>query len=283
MIAAIWGTEKSWKTTMALSFPKPLYHFDLDVGGFDRASWRMDVSDIESKSYPTPIQMEKLMGQTKDGLSIKFPKKIIGIKEVWQQIVIDFVAACQNPKVRTIVFDSATQLWSLAHRGYLQEAQERQIFKYLHDKEGHAVAGRKEENFPGNEFRERLQPIEYAEPNDRMRTLIYTARSYGKHLVLTHYPRDVYASKVTDRGIEEYKTGNIEPDGFKDTQKLVDIVVWVEAKEIDVVENGKKVGKKYAVEAEITRCGLEGLGTSAVGLIVEPSYQGIIDLQESMR
>ena len=32
MIVAIWGSEKTCKTTMALTFPKPLYHFDLDVG-----------------------------------------------------------------------------------------------------------------------------------------------------------------------------------------------------------------------------------------------------------
>ena len=241
---------------MALTWPKPIFHFDLDVGGFDRAAWRIDTTDIESKSYPTPIQMEKLLGQVKDGISIKFPKKIFGIKEVWQQIVIDFVAAVNRKEVQTIIMDSATQLWTLCHRGRLQELQEIQMLKNPKMSE--------------NDLRERLQPIEYADPNDRMRTLIYTARSYGKHLVMTHYPRDIYASKVTDRGIEEYKTGDIEPDGFKDTQKLVDIVIWVET------------DKDGEVSAKITRCGLERLGTKAVGLEIEPSYNGILDLQESM-
>ncbi len=258
MITALWGKEKSWKTTMALTWPKPIFHFDLDVGGYDRAAWRLNTDDIESKSYPTPIQMEKLMGQVKDGVTIKFPKKLLGIKEVWQQIVIDFVAAVSRPEIQTVVMDSATQLWSLCHRGRLQELQEVQVAK-------------SKGNISDNDLRERLQPIEYAEPNDRMRTLIYTARSYGKHLVLTHYPRDVYGQKVTERGIEDYKTGDIEPDGFKDTQKLVDIVIWVET---------DNTGE---VSAKITRCGLEGLGTKAVGLAIEPSYQGIIDLQESMR
>jgi len=272
MILAIWAPEKAWKTTMALSFPRPIDHYDLDVGGFDRAAWRLNLDDINSKPYPTPIQMEKLLGQTKEGVSIKFPKRILGVKEVWQQIVIDFVASCQNPKVKTIAIDSATQLWAIDHRSYLQEVQERQLYRFTHDKEGKIVPNRKEEDFPENDFRERLQPIEYAEPNDRMRTLIYTARSYGKHLVLTHYPRDVYASKVTDRGIEEYKTGDVEPDGFKDTQKLVDIVIWIQA--------GPKTN---IITAKITKCGLEGLGTAAVGLAIEPSYQGILDLQARFR
>jgi hypothetical protein len=283
MICALWGPEKSWKTTMALTFPKPLYHFDLDVGGFDRAAWRLDTNDIESKSYPTPIQLEKLMGQQKEGPTIRFPKRVIGIKEVWQQIVMDFVAAVNRPEIKTIVIDSATQLWTIDHRGYLQELQERQLQKFLFDKEGKRITNRTEDNFDPNEFRERLQPIEYAEPNDRMRTLIYTARSFGKHLVLTHYPRDVYKQRVTDRGIEDYKSGDIEPDGFKDTQKLVDIVIWVETSEQDVVINGKKSGKQTVVRATITKCGLEGLGTAAMGLYVEPSYDGILKLQEAMR
>ena len=272
MILAIWGPEKSWKTTMALTFPRPLVHFDLDVGGFDRAIWRIDdTSGIESKPYPTPIQIEKLLGQTKDGVSIRFPKKIFGIKEVWQQIVVDFVNAATREDVKSIVVDSATQLWSICHRGYLQEVQERQVYKFLHDSNGVRIRGREEDEFPPNEFRERLRSLEYGDPNERMRSLIYTARSYRKHLVLTHYPRDVYAEKPTDRGIESYKTGDIEPDGFRDTQKLVDIVIWT-----GVDSSGQG-------QAKITRCGLEGLGTTAVGLTVDPSYEGIIRLRESMK
>ena len=138
MIIALWGSEKSWKTTMALTFPKPLYHFDLDCGGFDRAAWRVDTSEIKSKSYPTPVQMEKLMGQTKEGISVKFPKKIIGIKEIWQRIVLDFVEVCSSDN-KTIVLDSATQLWSICHRGYLQEVQERQIYRFTHDRDGKPI------------------------------------------------------------------------------------------------------------------------------------------------
>jgi len=36
-IVAICANEGACKTTMALSFPKPLVHFDTDVGGFRRA------------------------------------------------------------------------------------------------------------------------------------------------------------------------------------------------------------------------------------------------------
>jgi len=261
MIIAIWGQEKCWKTTMALSFPKPLKHYDLDVGGFSRASWRIDTTGVESTSYPTPVQMDKLMGVQKNGITVKFPKKLIGIKETWQKIVVDFVSDCQDKRIVTIVMDSATQLWSICHRGRLQELQEVQLVK--------------DPNMNENSLREKLQPVEYGEPNDRMRSLIYTARSFGKNLVLTHYPRPVYAEAMTPEGPKEYRTGEIEPDGFKETERLVDIVVWLEL--------DRSNPSSPSVIARITRCGLEGLGTAATGLTIDPSYQGIIALQESMK
>ena len=257
IILAVWAEEKAGKTTFALTFPRPLYHMDLDVGGFDRAIWRLDNKDIFSKSFPIPVQIEKMMGavKLKGAVSVRFPKQVIGYKEVWQQIVVDFVAACQNIKVQTIVIDSATMLWSICHTSLLQEKQEIQLSN-----------GVKTED---PRFRERLQPVEF--PNDRMRSLIYTARSCKKNLVLTHYPKDVYASRATEKGIEEFRTGETTPDGFKDTQKLVDAVVKLE------------VSKKNEVTAVFTKCALEGMGMTAVGLTLpEASYNGIIELQKSM-
>jgi len=276
MIIAIWGSEKSWKTTMALSFPKPLFHMDLDVGGFNRAAWKLpkdtkilrcniedDISkidwsqyDIVTKPYPLPIQMEKMMGAKHEGVTIRFPRRVIGYKEIWRQIVIDFVAACKNPLLQSIDPDSATQMWTICHTSLLQEKQEIQISQ-----------GMKVED---KMFRERLKPVEF--PNSRMRSVIYTARSSGKNLILTHYPKDVYADKVTEKGIEQYKTGAITPDGFKDTQKLVDAVIWIELDD-----------KTNNVTAKFTKCAIEDIGTAGVGLFVEPTYQGILDLQKSMR
>lgn len=240
---------------MALSFPRPIVHFDLDVGGFDRAIWRVSPEEISSKPYLIPIQMEKLLGSKRE-TTIHFPKRVVGYREVWEQIVVDFVAACQDPKVETIIMDSATQLWTIAHTSLLQLKQEIQLAA--------------NPNLADIDLREKLKPVEF--PNDRMRSIIYNARGSHKNLVLTHYPRNVYKQKVTEKGVEDYKSDELEPDGFKDTQKLVDIVIWIEFNE-----------KTTQVHARITKCGLEGLGTAAVGLEIEPSYQGIINLQKSMR
>ena len=266
-ICAICGDEGTGKTTMALTFPKPLHHFDVDVGGYRRAAWRLQTEGIESKGYPRPIQVDKLMGTQGDpSTRIAIPKKVEGMKELWQQIVTDFVAACTDTEVKTVVVDSATLLWNVCHQSHLQELQEKQLANYKKAKPGTP--------FDENDYRERLQPIEYGPANDRMRTLLHTARSFSKNLVLVHYPTDEYGTIPDGKGnMVEGKTGTIILDGFKETKKLVDLVVWTSIKE--VMNAG--VAEKQPV-CKITKCGLEGAGLAAVGLEIPATYEGIVNI-----
>ena len=307
MITSAWGAEGSGKSSYGLTYPKPLFHLDLDLGGFDRAAWRIideakkagtelrvkicepkeditaidwDEWDVVTKPYLAPVQIEKLMG-VQAGPSIRFPRKVVGIKELWQEIVVDFIAVCQARPIKTVMTDSATQLWWIAHTSLLQEKQEIQ------------VGQRMVESDP--KFRERLQPVEF--PNDRMRSLIYTARSSGKNLVMTHYPKDVYKERMGANGVESYKSGDVEPDGFKHTVTLDDLVIWCWA-EVDKnreitdmsPENfGKKIPNpnfnKPQPHAKIDlKCGLAGMGMAAVGLeLPAPTYDGLMELQAMMR
>ena len=267
IVGAVCGDEGTGKTTMALTFPKPLRHFDRDVGGYRRAIWRLDAEGVESKSYPKPIQIDKLMGtQGSPSTRVTIPKKVEGMKELWQQIVTDFVAACMDATVKTVVIDSATLLWSICHNSHLQELQERQLSRHKTQNPNRP--------FDENDYRERLQPVEYGPANDRMRTILHTARSYGKNLVLTHYPTDEYGTIPDGKGnMVEGKTGKIILDGFKETKKLVDLVVWCSIKE--TVKDG--VAEKQPV-CKITKCGLEGAGLKAVGMEVVATYEGIVNL-----
>ncbi len=308
MIVSIWGIEGSGKSTIGLTFPSPLFHLDLDVGGFDRAIWRVedeakksgtplrirrcepkeDISkidwnnwDIVSKPYLVPVQLEKLMGAQKVGASVRFPRKVLGYKELWQELVIDWMTVCQVPAVKTIMADSATQQWTICHTSLLQEKQEIQVSSGLKDTDP--------------KFREQLLPIEY--PNDRMREMIYTVKSFGKNLVMTHYPKAIYKSKVTDRGVESYDSGEVEPDGFKHTVKLDDIVLlaWTEVDknremtDMSKENFGKKIpnpnyGKPRPFAKVDLKCGLPGMGMTAVGLeLPSPSYRGLVELQTIMR
>lgn len=309
MIVSLWGIEGSGKSTVGLTYPKPLFHLDLDLGGFERAAWRIieeakkagvelrvkvcepgeDVKsidwsewDIVSKPYFAPVQLDKLLGvpEQKQGVSVRFPRQVVGIKELWQAIVLDVIAVGNVPIVKSIMIDSATQIWWLCHTSLLQEKQEIQMGK------GMATDNK--------DFRERLTPMEF--PNNRMRDLIYSVRSFGKHLIMTHYPKDVYKERVGTNGIESYKSGDVEPDGFKHTVTLDDLVLWCytevdKQKEITGVVDGK-MGKvpnphynKPQPYARIDlKCGLQHMGMSAVGLeLPSPSYEGLMELQAMMK
>lgn len=274
-IIAICGDEGTCKTTMALSFPKPLIHFDTDVGGFRRAAWRLTAEELKqvvSKGYPKPIQIEKLLGQKgSPSTRVLIPKKVEGMKELWQQIAQDFVNACMNKTIKTIVIDSSTALWNICHQSHLQELQERQLVQWRNRNP--------KTPFDENEYREKLLPVEYGPANDKMRTVLHTARSFSKNLVLTHYPTDEYGAILDGKGnVTEGKTGIKVMDGFKETVKLSDVVMWLTIKEKS--EKGKKTREPIA---KITKCGLEGMGLDAVGLEIPASYEGIINLQRMMR
>ena len=305
-ITAIVGEEGSCKTTMGLSYPKKLVHFDVDVGGFRRAAWRIpnglvvkvlvpdepmsSVSpadfDILSKPYPRPIQIDKLLGQKSDvtsrNIQITFPKKVEGMKELWQKIIIDFVTVCQMPEVSTIMLDSATLLWFIDHNSHLQELQERQLYRWQSD------PVHKNTPYDPNDYRERLQPIEYGEANDRMRQLFQTSRAFNKNLVMTHYPTDVYGPISDGKGgFTESKTGEKVLDGFKETAKLVDVVVWTSVKTRTIPADPKTPGskprdEKYPV-AKFAKAGVEGMGISAVGMEIPATFEGIINLRNLMR
>ena len=269
MIIAPWGDEKTSKTTFALSFPKPLYHFDIDVGGYERAAWRIQTDGITTERYSQQMQVEELtnsmMGnqvtKTKDSITIKFPKKVVGMRELWQKIITDYIKVLSDPKYQTIVFDSFTQMWNICHKAHLQEKQEKQLSEGMKDTD--------------SKFRSSLKSIEYGTPNDRMRAVIYNARSTGKNLVLNHYPRDVYGVRVNNKGeSEDYRTGQETLDGFKEVAKLIDIAVRTQSRFVD---------KKKVVDITITTCGLPGLGFKAEGMkLPTPDYQGIMSLIEAL-
>lgn len=242
---AIWGEEKTGKTTLALTFPKPIMHFDLDIGGYQRAARRLDTSNITSTPYTPGLQLEKMIGAQKDGISVRVPKKVTGYKEMWSKICIDFSNAVQDASIQTIVMDSGTQLWSICHTALLQEKQEQQLSQGIKE----------------SDLRTSLLSIEYGPANERMKLLIFTARSFNKNLILTHYPKDVYGSRLTDKGVEEYRTGEVDIDGFKQTKALSDIAVRTYA------DKGKEGVKTKAVVT------LSGMGLEAIGLELEnPTY-----------
>jgi hypothetical protein len=299
-IASIVGEEGSCKSSMALSWPKPIFHFEFDIGGFDRAAWRyekefkilrlkadqdiptdcFDKYDIVSKPYPTPLDITKLMGQITEGkrtdkaFTVRFPKKVEGMKELWQSIVTDFIPIVQMPRLKTIIFDTSTVHYNIAHKTILQEFQERQLYNHKND------AQKRNLPFDENSFRERLQPTEYGFAYDKLRQIYQTASSYRKNSVSVHYPTDEYIKNpdATGSADKDIKSGNKKPDGWQELNKLADLIVWTSVKETNMA------GQKFKLPiCKITKCGLAGMGLDAVGKELTASFEALIQERDRMR
>ena len=281
-ISAICGDEGTGKTTMALTFPKPLSHLDVDVGGYKRAAWRMDTADITSHSFPKPLtdaDIAKMKGITQSTVSTRvaaIPKKVEGMKELWQNVIDQIVKDCVDASIKSLVIDSATMHYKLGCEAYLQELQEKQLIK--HNKAAPNTP------FDENDYREKLLPIEYGVVYDRLQRIYHTARSYNKNLILVHYPTDEFGPMPDGKGgMADARTGKIIMDGYKDTPKFMDLIVWLSIKSKMIPSDpsnpqSQKVEQKSAV-AKITKCGLEGAGLAAVGLEIPATYEGIINLR----
>lgn len=249
-VAVIWGEEGTWKTTMALSFPKNILHIETDVGGFQRASWRVDTKGIVSESFMPPLPVDISAKQ----VTVRFPKKQVGQKELFQNIFVAYYKALQDKNIKTVVIDSATELWGICHRAYLQQLQEDQLKQ-----------GKKE-----HDIRESLIPIEYGDPNARMRQIINAAKSAGRNLVLIHYPKDVYVNVQRGDRLESVKSGETDIDGFKETGRLADVIIETkyDKKQKKILA---KIGKK---------CALPGIGSDAIDMeLPEVSYSGLLQLK----
>jgi len=213
MIMGLWGEDKSCKTTLALTFPKPLVVMELDIGGFKRAIYRFqkeyDEGLIKYEAYPLPFPIG-LLDPTK--LTTRPSKIIVGIKELFYKFAVSFLNHL-NDDTATIVVDTGTLLYEMTCTAYLQEKQEIQL-----DTNGNLLPGEKS-------LRVSLTPIEYREPYIRMRGFIYHAKTKEKHLVLTHHATDEYGPVLQkDGGIAEARTGKRKRHGWEQLGDSADVI-----------------------------------------------------------
>ena len=201
------GPSGSGKTSQALTWPGPIVDFDLEYGlhrawGIQQHNdqwWDSDGETITRHIYPTAVHFV-----TSKEI------KLEGCLERWSQFTTDFVNACKRG-TGTIIIDTATIAWKMCCDAYLQQLQ-----------------------MVGN--RERLQEIEYGEPNRRMGLLFETARQYDTNLILIHHERDEYVQILepitntpqVDRNGRPVTTttGKKLPDGYKYSIAKADWVLY---------------------------------------------------------
>lgn len=267
MITGIWGENKSCKTTLALTFTKPLVFMEFDLGGFVRAIYRFEKDNtviyndeewkqttnqnrIKYEAYPLPMTFGKFDPAK---LEVRPSKIVVGMKELFYGWASKYIQHLQSTDVATIVIDTATLMKQICDDAYLQELQEAQLDTM--DPITHLDKNKKP-------LRTQLQQIEYKEPNTRMRGILYQAKANNTHLVLVHHARDEYKPMPQRDGtIANSATGKRERAGFNTLGDSADVIVhtWWDS----------KVGKPFCkVElAEVKT--LEGM------TFEEPSYEKI--------
>lgn len=248
MIIADWGPEKSGKTSFAMTMEEPIWIADFDLR-IDGALHRLPDLKYKAVKYPMPIQ---------------FSKQLKGVRELWEKFTVEFVSVLEDQTTyngepfRTIVIDTATQMQKTVRDALLQTKQEAQISR--------------NNGCVPPDLRERLQQMEYGEPNGRMQAIIYAPRQYNKHMVLTHYAADEFKDMLVNGEIKTINTGKIQLDGFKHTEGLVDLVI---------ATSSRNSGSGKEFYGKITTSGidakLEGMEFK------DPTYQGIMDALQMIR
>lgn len=241
IVIAIAGGDKATKTSTGLTFPKPLRVLETDIATVSRAISRFKGEDIKVTPFPTPVGW----GKTTDR----------DIKAVWIAFLEEYKRFLEDKLVVSIQIDTSTKLWWICHSAYLQELNEKAKVQ-------------------GKNSRERLQEIEYGEPNNRMASIIYAARAYNKNLILIHHVRPEYQQVMMDGQVKSMEIpGTHVLDGFKYTKSLVDLEVRV------TVETIEKLGRKPVGEIILSGLALEMEGQK----IIEPSYDKIIQMVKIWR
>ena len=250
----LWGDVKTAKTSLAMTFPKPIFHIDLDqgfhrvknrLGGLNILEWTNFESskmladklassksryDIYSKSYQQPLLWPGA--------------NIVGIEEVWNEVVQDIITAYQIPDFQTVVLDTGSVAWELACNSHLERIQR---------------------NSPG---REKLGKFEYVRPNNEMRALYGGAKTYGKNFAIIHHMTGKYEAQNIGGQWQEVEVAKTWK-GFKEMGAMVDVVGQTFIPEPGNVDNLPNIPHIY-----IWTCGLT-LGMERQNM-ENPTYEALM-------
>jgi len=130
----------------------------------------------------------------------------------WNSFYSDYKEASESGKYATIVIDTGTAVYELARHAYAEELGTKNLL-----------------------------PFQYGDVYARLSSIIMSPRTTGHNLVITHHLKDRYVNDVA--------TGELEIDGYKRTEGLVDVVLLTNVRQVK--------GKTPAVVTTIDKCGLD--------------------------
>jgi len=163
LILSVSGLEKQGKTAFALTAPGPIALFDSDMGTegvVERFAKEKEIIRFDARVPHTPDDAEELWSQTENA----------------------FYVALQSDDIRTLVFDTATEIWELLRLSKFGKLTQ-------------------------------VMPYHYGPVNALYRKMIREVYKSDKNLILLHKMKPLY--------INDKRTRDYERSGFGDTGFLV--------------------------------------------------------------
>ena len=286
MVISLVGEPKSGKTDWSLTAEPPIKHEEFDLGGFERAAWRYkkpikeglittQVFQVkgEKDEADKHVALQQLKGQISNDLSsatkVTSPD-LIGWKELWYAFLNQYIEDVTSGKYRTIIIDSATNLWPICHKSLLQEKQE--------------ILRRTSQ---GQRTRERLTQIEYGEANDRFLPVIQAAREMEVNLIVVHHTTEERKEMLIDGKIENVETGHSIPQGWRHMRKWIDLEIWFDMGlfPANVIDSSFEVnGAIPKVSSTKATIEVSGMHRDAVGMtFYDSTWFDIVNVMRMLR
>lgn len=231
-IYGFYGRPGTLKTSIALSFPGKIKMYDFDLGAHRGWEFKksLESGQLIHKEMPLPVKS-----------ITKRSSLVEGCSEMWEQFIRDYTESMENPEIKTVIIDTATNEWTLCADAYLQELQR------------------------FNPTRKQLIQIEFREPNQRQKMLFSAPRVYKKKLVLVMHETDervplMYNGQpVLDQNGQQQTTmtGRKIPDGFRQTIGLAD---WIFYTDVEERVEGKEKKQVPSVTIEKSAAGIDLVG-----------------------
>ena len=176
LIVSVQGQEKSGKTHFSLTAPGPIAYFGMDIGEEGVVDKFLD-SGKEIYSADAQIKVPNTIVMTKGGPTLDAEK-------AWEKMKVALVTALSNGGVRTVVVDTATEMWELIRLARFGKLTQ-------------------------------VMPMQYGPVNAEMRGLLRAAFESDKNVILIH--------KVKAEYVNDKRTGRMERAGFSDTGYIVQV------------------------------------------------------------
>lgn len=174
LIMAIDAPEKCGKTNFALSAPGPIAYVNFDQG-LDSVIQKFQKL---KKIYVAEMKLPR------KGNDMNVEEVANAAAESWNTFCNDFMGAVRDPSVKTIVTDTATELWELLRLAKFGKLAQ-------------------------------VMPHQYAIPNSIYREMIREVENSTKNLILIH--------KVSDEYVNDKRTGQKIRAGYKDSGYIVQV------------------------------------------------------------